>query len=82
MDLVRLGRRHTPALRSLLDQDPVVNLFLQGFLDVHPVEHALWAGAVAHGRVYGAVLLLPARLMVPWCPDTTGSDQARTRGRR
>jgi predicted GNAT family acetyltransferase len=73
-DVVRLGVEHEPEIEALLLQDEVVNLFLLGFLAVHPVDRAWWYGVVggsasSRSRVRAAVLVLPARLAVPWAPD-------------
>lgn len=67
----RLTREHEPALEELLAADPLVNLFLLGFLAVHPTDRAWWYGVLDADRVSGAVLVLPGHLCVPWTPDPT-----------
>lgn len=69
MEVSRLGAAEEAALEELLDQEPVVNLFLRGFLSVQPMDLGYWYGAVHGSRMVGALLLLPGRLMVPWSPD-------------
>lgn len=60
----RLGAEDEPALSRLLDTEPVVNLFLRGFLDAHAVDRAWW---YAIGDPLRSVaLVLPARLCVPF----------------
>ena len=56
-------------LRTLLERDPVVNLFLLGFLAAHPLERAWWVGACEGDRVMACLLIIPGRLAVPYCPD-------------
>lgn len=64
----RLDRRDESAVEELLHDDPVLNLFLLGFLAVHPMDRAWWYG-VGPDRLEGVVLVLPGRLAVPWCPS-------------
>src|SRR5687767_8980727 len=79
-EVVRLAVEDEPAIEALLLQDEVVNLFLTGFLAVHPVDRAWWYGVGdRHGaggaRVRAVVLVLPGRLAVPWALDP--ADAAR-----
>lgn len=63
-EVVRLAGHDEPALETLLARDPIVNLFLIGFLTAHPVERTWWYGL---GRPMRAVVLvLPGRLAVPY----------------
>jgi GNAT superfamily N-acetyltransferase len=71
----RLARSHEPAIQELLEQDEVINLFLLGFLQTHPVDRAWWYGVLDGDRVLATVLVLPGRLAVPYCPEP--SDAAR-----
>ena len=65
-DLVRrLRANDEPALRALLAQSPVVNLFLRGWLDLHPVERGFWYG---RSDLRAAVLVVPGRVSVPFAP--------------
>jgi len=64
----RLDRRDESAVEELLQADPEINLFLLGFLAVHPMDRAWWYG-VGGDRLEGVILVLPGRLAVPWCPD-------------
>jgi RimJ/RimL family protein N-acetyltransferase len=64
----RLDRRDEAAVEELLHADPVLNLFLLGFLAVHPMDRAWWYG-VGDDRIEGVVLVLPGRLAVPFCPQ-------------
>jgi RimJ/RimL family protein N-acetyltransferase len=67
--VVRLASADEPALEALLVREPVVNLFLLGFLATHPIERSLWY-AVRHGeQPVAVVLVLPERLAVPYAPD-------------
>lgn len=79
MKVVRLSERHAAALEELLVGDPITNLFLLGYLDVFPVDHANWWGMVDGEHVLGAALIVPERLMVPWSPDL---DHCRAIGTR
>lgn len=68
----RLDPSDEPAIEELLQTAPVLNLFLLGFLSVHPVDRAWWYGIDAgtgDGRLGGVVMILPGRLAVPFCPD-------------
>lgn len=69
MNIARLGPQHEAAAVELLDEDPVQNLFLLGFLDEAALERAYWYGALDGDRVRGLVMVLPGRLAVPWSPD-------------
>jgi len=64
----RLDRRDESAVEELLHDDAQLNLFLLGFLAVHPMDRAWWYG-VGVDRLEGVVLVLPGRLAVPFCPD-------------
>jgi predicted GNAT family acetyltransferase len=68
----RLTVDDEPALTALLEQAPVVNLFLRGFLAAHPVDRGWWYGV---GRVRAAVLVVPARVAVPFAPDPSDAAQ-------
>jgi GNAT superfamily N-acetyltransferase len=66
-EVVRLAGSDEPAIEALLARDPIVNLFLIGFLAAHPAERTWWYGL---GRPLRAlVLVLPGRLAVPFSPD-------------
>lgn len=70
----RLDPTDEPAIEELLEQSPVLNLFLLGFLAVHPVDRAWWYGVeegTGDGRLGGVVMVLPGRLAVPFCPNPT-----------
>ena len=67
MEVVRLSLSEGRSLEGLLATDPVVNLFLIGFLTVHPVERSWWYGLGDPLRA--VVLVLPGRLAVPYAPD-------------
>ena len=72
----RLDRTDEPAIEELLQTSPVENLFLLGFLAVHPVDRAWWYGVEAgtpDGRLGGVVMVLPGRLAVPFCPMPEGA---------
>jgi hypothetical protein len=65
--VVRLAGSDEPAIEALLARDPIVNLFLIGFLAAHPAERTWWYGL---GRPLRAlVMVLPGRLAVPFAPD-------------
>ena len=72
-EVVRLGCADEPAIEALLAPDPVVNLFLIGFLAVHPVDRSWWYGIGSPLRA--VVLVLPGRVAVPWA--RSGDDAAR-----
>jgi uncharacterized protein len=74
LETERLADEHEWAIVELLQREPVVNLFLSGFLDGHPVARACWYG-VGGDRLRGVVLVLPGRLAVPYAPDP--DDAAR-----
>lgn len=67
--ITRLTRAHEHAVEELLGRDPLVNLFLLGFLAVHPIDRVWWYGVVDGDAVTGAVLVLPDRLCVPYLPE-------------
>lgn len=69
MKVTRLTERHAPAMEELLLTDPLVNLFLLGYMDVVPVHRAYWYGTVDGDRVLGLALIVPGRLMVPFAPE-------------
>ena len=69
MQVRRLTAADEAAIEERLDEEPIVNLFLRGFLASQGVERAWWYGVERDGMLTGLVLLLPDRLMVPWCPD-------------
>jgi predicted GNAT family acetyltransferase len=71
--VVRLSTADERGIALLLANDPVVNLFLIGFLSAHPVERTWWYGV---GRpVRAVVLVLPGRLAVPFAPDPGDAAQ-------
>jgi len=65
----RLGLGWEAAIEKRLLDDVEVNLFLLGFRRLHELDQARWYGAVEGDRVLGLALLVPDRLLVPWCPD-------------
>ena len=78
MRVARLTERHTAAIQALLLDDPLVNLFLLGYVEAVGVHRAYWYGVLDGEAVRALVLLVPGRLMVPWAPDP---DDARQRDR-
>lgn len=68
-EVARLGPSDEAELEEVLDAEPVVNMFLRGFLAQQPMDLGYWYGLRQDGVLRGVVLLLPDRLMVPWCPD-------------
>ncbi|TNE92285.1 MAG: GNAT family N-acetyltransferase [Deltaproteobacteria bacterium] len=84
MEVVRLDSSWEAATEELLRHDPVINLFLLGFLDVHPLQRALWLGATDGDTLHGVTLLVPGRLAVPYAPrvDAAGLIGAHLRRRR
>jgi len=77
VEVRRLSAGDEAALEEVLDAEPVVNLFLRGFLSVQPMDAGYWYGVQRGDRLGGVLLLLPDRLTVPWAPDP---DQARALG--
>jgi uncharacterized protein len=73
LDTARLGDEHEWAILELLERDPVVNLFLCGFLEMHAASRVCWYGVGDPLRA--VVLVLPGRLAVPYAPST--DDAAR-----
>ena len=71
-EVVRLAITDEPAMERLLARDPVTNLFLVGFLAVHPVDRSWWYGV--GDPVRALVLVLPGRLAVPYAPDPGDAD--------
>ncbi len=65
----RLTNDDEQAAEALLERDPTVNLFLLGFLAVHPLDRAWWYGVFRGGALRGVVMVLPGRLSVPWIPS-------------
>lgn len=74
MRIHRLTGEHEQAIEELLVTDPVVNLFLLGFVTAHPIDRAWWYGSVEDERVTGLVLVLPNRLCVPFIPDASARE--------
>lgn len=66
MEVVRLDRSWEAAAEEFLRRDAVLNLFLLGFLEIHPIDRALWFGAVEQDEILGLALLVPGRLLVPY----------------
>lgn len=88
--IVRLGPNSVPEIRRLLLRDPVVNLFLLGFLELHPLDRCAWIGAYRGGAglgrggsLTGVALLVPGRLVVPYAPDLADAAElgAHLKGR-
>lgn len=70
MKVERLSGVDEAPMEALLSREPVVNLFLIGFLAAHPAEHSWWYGLRGpKGRISALVLVLPGRLAVPYAPD-------------
>ncbi len=65
----RLGTADLPAIARLLDEDPVVNLFLLGFVRAHAMDRGWWYGCFEDGDLVGLTLVLPGRLAVPYAPE-------------
>ncbi|MEQ1501111.1 MAG: GNAT family N-acetyltransferase [Myxococcota bacterium] len=74
-DVVRLGRDDERAIGELLARDPVVNLFLVGFLAVHPVDRSWWYAVGDPEAPRAVALVLPGRLVVPYAPDRADAVQ-------
>lgn len=72
-EVVRLACADEPAIEALLGVDRITNLFLIGFLAVHPVDRTWWYGIGTPLR--GVVLVLPGRVAVPFA--RTDEDAAR-----
>lgn len=70
--IIQLGRAHEAALRPFLASDPVVNLFLLGFLDAHGMAGALWYARV-RPELDACALVVPGRLVVPFATDPAGA---------
>lgn len=69
----RLASSDEPSMEALLERDPIVNLFLIGFLAAHPAERSWWYGV---GRPLRAlVLVMPSRLTVPFAPDPADAER-------
>lgn len=69
MEVRRLAQEHEQAALELLLSNPQVNLFLLGFVELHPLDRTCWFGAFHEGELTGLILLVPGRLAVPWCPN-------------
>jgi len=73
----RLTSDDEHAVAALLQSDPMVNLFLLGFLAAHQLDRAWWYGAFRDDALHGVVMVLPNRLAVPWSPH---SEDAKALG--
>ncbi len=71
---MRLSDRHLPALEELLLLDPVINLFMLGFLEAVPISRSHWYGVQDDDRITGVVVIVPGRLTVPYCPDLADAE--------
>lgn len=69
MEIEPLGDPDEAALEEHLSEEPVINLFLRGFLDTQPMDRGVWYGVRDGDRVVGTVLVIHGQLAVPWCPD-------------
>jgi uncharacterized protein len=67
--VARLSNAHLEDLEALLWQDRVLNLFLIGFVDEHPVDRVFWYGIFHGSTLTGALMLLPDRLVVSFIPN-------------
>ncbi len=56
-------------MEELLRQQAAINLFLLGFLEMHGLDRACWIGASQDEELAGVALLVPGRLLVPYCPN-------------
>jgi hypothetical protein len=68
----RLAREDEPAIDHLLASDPVVNLFLIGFLSLHSADRTWWYGV--GDPVRAVVLVLPGRLAVPYASNPAEAE--------
>lgn len=75
MAVQRLSHLHEAAVEELLQQDPVSNLFLLGFVDANSLSRGLWYGVTEGEHVRAVVLMLPGRLAVPFAPDPALAGQ-------
>ncbi len=64
-----LSHASRPDLTGLLEQDPVANLFLLGWMRAQDMDRAPWFGVRRRGALVAAALAVPERLVVPWSPD-------------
>lgn len=78
MGITRLAEVHADAVEELLLTDPIVHLFLLGFLHQHGVGRAHWYGEVVGEQVITCALVVPGRIAVPG-PAT--AEQADRLGR-
>ncbi|MCO4743674.1 MAG: GNAT family N-acetyltransferase [Proteobacteria bacterium] len=69
MEIVRLTAQWEAALEAFLETDKALNLFLLGFLEVHPIGRAHWFAGIDGDSLLGVVMLVPGRLAVPFSPD-------------
>jgi len=68
-EVVRLTSGMEEAVERRLRDDVDVNLFLLGFSRLHPIDRAHWYGIVDGSEIRALALVVPQRLVVPWCPD-------------
>lgn len=68
MRVERLSPVHEPAIEELLSERPIVNLFLQSFLDAAPMDQVFWYGALDGDRALGCALVLAGHLACPYAP--------------
>ncbi|MBA2322063.1 MAG: GNAT family N-acetyltransferase [Deltaproteobacteria bacterium] len=64
-----LSVRDLDALRELLGDDPVCNLFLLGWLTSTPFHRAPWYGFFDLDQLRAVALVVDGRLAVPWAPE-------------
>jgi GNAT superfamily N-acetyltransferase len=64
-----LAARDLDALRALLAEDPICNLFLLGWLSSTPLNRAPWYGAFSGDQLAAVALVVDGRLAVPWASD-------------
>jgi len=65
----RLTQSDLPELRSLLTQDPWMNLFLLAMLDAVRVDEVGWYGVREAGSLRAVCLVREGALAVPWAPS-------------
>jgi GNAT superfamily N-acetyltransferase len=71
--LWRLSPEDAPALQSLLDADPLQNVYLRSELRLGGLTRGQWWGVGAPGRLRAAMIGGP--LVTPWIPDPDDADR-------
>lgn len=82
MAVIRLSEAHHAQVARLIAEDPLQNLFLQGFLDAATLSRGFWYGVERRGELTAIAVLVADRLCVPWAPSPVDARAIGSRFRQ